>query len=323
MRMPPLSCRPPWWARGPHLQTLAGHFRPSRAMVPPWERQELELADGDHLCIRMAAGRTKRLIHLFHGLGGSADADYMRRTAALFWRQGDSVIAANHRGAGEGRGRAGKPYHMGSTEDLAAVLREGRKLFPDHLQVAVGFSLSATVLLLLLGRDQGLCLPDRAIAVNPVVHMERASLRMSKGLNRLYDLRFVNMLRRQIHERWESGLMTELIKISRTMTLREFDAVFTAPQSGFRDRDDYYAQCTCGPFLREIQVPTVILSSLDDPFATARDLEGLELSPAVHLHAEACGGHMGYLSREIPGKRWLDYALNHYVRELSKPDDIR
>lgn len=183
----------------------------------------------------------------------------------------------------------------------------------------MGFSLSGTALLLLLGRDRErrLSEPNRAVAVNPVVYMERASRRLCKGLNRLYDLRFVNLLRRQIHERWAQGLMAERVEISRTMTLREFDAVFTAPQAGFRDREDYYAQCTLGPHLHKIQVPTVILSALDDPFATARDMDALECSPAVHLHAEVHGGHLGYFSSGLPGYRWLDYALDHYVRELS------
>jgi len=319
MRAPSLSCNPPWWARGPHAQTLAGHFLPSPAIVPPWKIMEVKLPDGDVLRIRVAPGQTGTVLYLFHGLGGSADADYMRRSAAMFWGQGHTVVATNHRGAGEGRGLAARPYNMGSTADIAAVLETGRRLFPDQLHVAVGFSLSATVLLLLLSRDRekGLSQPDRAIAVNPVVNMERCSRRMSRGLNRLYDIRFVNTLRRQIHERWKSGLMSECVDISRTMTLREFDAVFTAPSGGFRDRDDYYEQCTCGPHLRQIQVPSVILSSLDDPFATARDFEGLEIAAATHLHIEPRGGHMGYLGRGIPRRRWMDYALDHYVKELT------
>jgi len=60
----------------------------------------------------------------------------------------------------------------------------------------------------------------------------------------------------------------------------------------------------------------VILSSLDDPLATARDFEGVELSPAIHLHAEPHGGQMGYLGRGVPGLRWLDQALSHYLQQL-------
>jgi predicted alpha/beta-fold hydrolase len=66
-------------------------------------------------------------------------------------------------------------------------------------------------------------------------------------------------------------------------------------------------------------VPTVIISSDDDPFAPASDIRKCELAPAVHLHAEATGGHMGYVTRNLPDHRWLDYALTHYLGELLKP----
>ncbi|HNX94226.1 MAG TPA: alpha/beta hydrolase [Holophaga sp.] len=318
MKKPALSCRPPFWAKGPHVQTLSGHFIPSPAAVPPWERVDLKLSDGDALRIRKVEGKSRVVVHLFHGLGGDADSDYMRRCAALFWSMGHSVMAINHRGAGEGKGLATRPYHMGSTRDMAAMIQLGREAFPNRTHVAIGFSLSANVLLLLLGRDhdKDLALPDRAIAVNPPVDLAKASERMGRGLNRLYDIRFVHMLRRQILERWEMGLLKEPVVFPRFLTLHAFDEIYTAPQGGFSSREDYYRQCSSSPYVNQIQVPTVILSSKDDPFATVLDLDGVPLSSRVHLHAEEYGGHMGYISRGVPGRRWMDYAISHYFGEL-------
>jgi uncharacterized protein len=308
MRRPPLPCEPPFWAKGPHLQTLLGHFLPSKAADLPWEHMDLKLTDGEALRILLSRGTSGVVIHLLHGLGGSSNADYVQRSAALFASQGHTILAINHRGCGEGRALAEKPYHMGCTQDMAAAIRLGRESFPDHTHVVIGFSLSATVLLLLLGRDADLAQPDLAIAVNPTVDLEKASLRLGRGFNRAYDLRFVNRLRRHIRER--------SARISPLTTLREFDELYTARAAGFLDRSDYYARCACAPFLRAIRTPTVILTSEDDPFAPAGDLMDVELSPLVHLHAEGTGGHMGYLGRGVPGHRWLDYALDHYLREL-------
>ena len=318
MKRPPLSCDPPLWARGAHLQTVLGHFLPSRTGELPWERLSLPLADGDVLKVRLARGTSDVAVLLFHGLGGSADADYMRRAAALFAARGDTVLAANHRGSGEGRGLAARPYHMGSTADMAAVLQLGRDLLPGKILVAIGFSLSATILLLLLGRDAplGLPQPDLAIAVNPPVDLERASLRLGRGFNRAYDVRFVGRLRRHVRELWETGLAERRVHIPPLASLREFDERYTAPAAGFRDRSDYYARCSCGPHVQGIRTPTVLLTSRDDPFAPAGDLDGVRLSPCLHLHVEATGGHMGYVGRGVPGLRWLDYALGHYVGEL-------
>src|SRR5512145_2124687 len=123
MKRPPLSCDPPLWARGAHAQTLLGHFLPSRTADLPWERLNLKLPDGDALRVLLARGTSDVVIHLFHGLGGSAEADYMRRAASLFGAQGHTVMAINHRGAGEGRGLAARPYHMGCTSDIAAMIQ--------------------------------------------------------------------------------------------------------------------------------------------------------------------------------------------------------
>lgn len=307
---PALACEPPLWARGAHLQTIAAQFLPSPTPELPWARRILDLGDGDRLALRYLEGTTGVSVILFHGLGGSVNGHYMRRASALLHARGHAVLAVNHRGAGEGKGLALEPYHSGSTRDLAAVLAMARELFPGQLQIAVGFSISANMLLLLLGRDGALGLPDRAIAVNPPADLEACSKRLCRGFNLTYDQYFVRRLRREL------GGRPGMLPLPATRTLRAFDRVYTAPRAGFPTRLAYYEQCSCGPHLEGIRVPTVIISSLDDPFAPAGDLLKWALPPAVHLHAEATGGHMGYLTRNLPDHRWLDYALDHYLREL-------
>jgi len=307
---PPIF-HPARWAAGGHLQTLAGWILPSNPPEPPWERLNLKLTDGDALRIKLARGESDTVIYLFHGLGGSTDADYMRRAGALFHGLGHTVLSVNHRGAGEGRGLAQNPYHSGSSADVAAVIQVGRGFFPDRLHIAIGYSLSANMLLLLLGREQeALALPDAAIAVNPPADLEQGSLRLRRGLNRFYDRRFTRQLWAEVESRWES------VPPGRARTLREFDQAYMAPRAGFRDRDDYYAKCSCGPSLASITVPTVLITSQDDPLAPSEHVLGFSLAPAVHLHLEATGGHMGYISRDAPGRRWLEPALAHFAQAL-------
>ena len=307
---PPLACLPPLWARGAHLQTIAAQFWPTRTPDLPWEPVRLPLGDGDTLALQILPGTTGVAVHLFHGLGGSVEGHYMRRAAALFHAKGHTVLAANHRGAGAGQGLARNTYHSGATGDVAAVLEAGRARFPGQLQVAVGFSISANILLLLAGRDHQLTLPGRIIAVNPPADLEACSLRLVRGFNRVYDQYFVRRLRREVGGRVPPG------SLDAVRTLRDFDEAYTAAQAGFKDRADYYARCSCGPHLAGIQVPTVILTAADDPFAPAGDLARQPMAPAVHFHEEATGGHMGYMTRNLPGHRWLDYALEHYLAEL-------
>lgn len=316
----PPPFRPVLWARGRHAQTIAGHLLKSDSLEPTWERLTLKLSDGDGLRVKLHRGSTDTVVYLFHGLGDNTDTNYMRRLAGLFFAKGHNILAANHRGTGEGRGLAEWPYHSGSTADVAAVLQIGRGFFPDHRHVAIGFSFSGNILLLLQGRDgdSSLSMPNGAIAVNPPVDLELATQRLSRGFNRLYDHHVVKLLIEETKDRWELGLHTKVTRITEVKTLREYDDMYTAIRAGYKDRDTYYARCSSGQYLSRIRVPTVILCSEDDPIAPACDCYSHPRSDAVHLHIEKHGGHMGYIASNVPGYRWLDIALDHYVDELRK-----
>ena len=290
---PALACEPPFWAKGCHLQTVAGQFLGSTPAELPWAKHRLELPSGDALAIQTLAGTTGAVVHLFHGMAGSTEGHYMRRTASRFHDRGHAILAMNHRGAGDGKGWSRDFYHAGSTADLAAALQFGRERFPGHLHVAIAFSISASILLLLLGRDAHLGVPDLALAVNPPADLEASSLRMGVGLNQAYDRYFTQCIRPEMEARPGSA---PLLPAS---TVRDLDGVFTAAMAGFPDRAAYYAQCSCGPYLKTIKVPTVIITSLDDPLAPAADLLACPASPSVQLHVEPFGGHMGYITGNL------------------------
>lgn len=319
---PELACSPPLWARGGHAQTILGHLWPSRTPeldAIPLGQQRIRLADGDQLAAWHVRGTSDLLILLFHGLGGDAQADYVRRMASHSLAAGHSVLALDHRGCGAGKGLAVGPYHSGRADDLSAAVALGRKLEPGKRQLAIGFSLSGNALLLLLGKHMQPA-PDLAIAVNPPIELGGCTRRISSLGNRAYDLRFVARCRRALRERRSAGLIERQYPIGRWSTLREVDELYTAPAGGFANADDYYERCSALPHLRNIDTPTVLLTAADDPFVTARDFREAELSASIHLHVEETGGHMGYLMRErtpLGTNRWLDYALTHYVKQLA------
>jgi hypothetical protein len=127
-------------------------------------------------------------------------------------------------------------------------------------------------------------------------------------VNRLYDRRFVRLLRREVSGR-PGGR-----DLPPTPTLWDFDEAYTAREAGFADRADYYARCSCARYLASIRVPTVLLGAEDDPVAPVSDLG--PVSDAVFLHVEARGGHMGYVGSPAANggsRHWLDAALDHYL----------
>jgi predicted alpha/beta-fold hydrolase len=319
---PPSPCRAPWWAASGHLQTILGNYLPGHALAYEAEPFRIPLPDGDQLAGRYYPGETEVLTLVFHGLGGDAGAHYVRRTIALARGLGHHVWAVNHRGCGEGRGLARKPYHSGSGDDLGAAFAAARDRHPRLRQLAVAYSLSANALLLNLGGGlpEPAAQPDVAIAVNPPVDLGACSDTIHRGLSRLYELRFIRRCRHAVHQRNADGLIPDSYRTSPFMSLREFDDAYTTKAAGFRDADDYYARCSARPHLSKITVPTVILMAQDDPFIPWRHAVEAAPSPAVHLHLEPRGGHMGYLSRDLPGHRWLPFAVSHYAQQLLAPE---
>jgi len=315
---PPIPCRPPWWADSGHLQTILGNFLPGGIEPHPSTPIRIHLPDGDQLAGRHYPGETNILMLVFHGLGGDDQAHYVLRTVGLARRLGHHVWTVNHRGCGEGRGLARRPYHSGSGADLGAAFAAARQRHPDLCQLAIGYSLSANALLLNLGGglQEPAGQPDAAIAVNPPLDLGACADSIHHGLSRLYELRFIRRCRSAIRQRIQDGLIQDVYQTWPTMSLREFDDAYTTKAGGFRDADDYYARCSARHHLSKIALPTVILMAEDDPFIPWRHAVESNPSKAVHLHLEPRGGHMGYLSRDLPGNRWLPYALEHYTRQL-------
>jgi hypothetical protein len=300
---------------------LAAHLWPTRAPAlsrhPAAERREIALTDGDRLVVHALAGTSGVRVHLFHGLSGDADSDYVRRAARALQARGHSVWAANHRGCGAGRGLAAKPYHSGSSADLAAVLAASHSEAPALTHVALGFSLSGNALLLLAAERRAPWLAG-LIAVNPPIDLARAARDVHRGPCRLYELRFLLRLRRAVRERERDGLARRRHRIPLFASLRTFDELYTAPEGGFESADDYYARCSAGPRLASIETPGVILTAADDPFVRAASFADLALSARLFLHVEPHGGHVGYLERHGASARpWLDGALVHYVEALA------
>ncbi len=314
-----IPCKPAAWARSGHAQTLLGHFLPSPILNTNDERIELLVSGGDTIVAHFIPGTSNTIVYAFHGLGGSSHRSYMQRTALIAQSFGHSVFLFNHRGCGTGSGLAREPYHSGRAEDLSALIEYGRKRFPSHIHVAIGYSLSANALLLLAAGQRGSFLPDAAIAVNAPIDLHKAGVLLKTGFNLVYDQSFMRDMRREISSRLHQKPELNKLRVPAFSNMMDFDELYTAPHGGFKNRDHYYSTCSAKQYLQQIKIPTVLLTAKSDPFVDYRDYQDAKLSPHVHRHIEDHGGHMGYLSnRNTPlgTKRWLDYALHSYLTSL-------
>jgi predicted alpha/beta-fold hydrolase len=319
-RLSLISCDAPVWANNGHGQTLASHFMKSPTLAKLGEKIKVDLPDGDRLFYYVNPGSSNFVVAMFHGLSGDSNSDYMQRSALVCKHLGHTAVLVNHRGAGEDVLNAKLPYHSGSTDDMSAVLRDLRVRFPNKKIITIGYSLSGNILLSLLGGYRNGEKPDGAITVNAPLLLGKGSLLLKRGFNRLYDVRFVLRLRRLIEEKYQHGVITKRYKVPPWTTLHAFDQIYTAPASGFKDRDDYYDSCSSIQFVDRIVTPTHILTAEDDPFIDVNDYRSAKFSSSCQLHVEKRGGHMGYIAKNpLPqwGHRWLDYYIHEALKGLT------
>lgn len=311
--------------RGGHLQTIFAFVYSAAPSLPQAETLRVQLSDGDELGVVVDhpphAGPDTPIVYLIHGLGGCSDSAYKLRIAHKLNVLGYRVARHNHRGCGALARQAKGIYHSGSVSDVLAGLKALAERWPEAPLLAVGFSLSGTILLNLLGtrREALRELPQlkAAMAVCAPIDLTLSSAALSRPDNKVYDVYYAKILVKRL---LDQGLIDR--DFARTYLqaarLRQIDEVVTAPFGGFRDVNDYYHRCSPRHSASFIELPTLILAAADDPIVPANSVTEAAYSPAVQLSLQSSGGHLGFISRAptpLGDRRWLDFAVIDWVRK--------
>ena len=316
--------------QGGHVQTLYAAWFPGKVSTSHRpNRHHVELPDGDSLTVHddVPTGtwtEQSPVVLLVHGMCSSADSPHIIRVAQKLQTEGFRTFRMNLRGCGDGKGLAREPYHAGRSEDVQTVIEFIRHLCPYSPIHLVGFSLGGNIVLKWLGEHAQAAshLVTRAIAVNPPVDLHACSQALPRQAYGMYDRYFTRKLFHHIVKCPNLSRRDPWAKSSRRpRRMLEFDELFTAPQSGFESAMHYYEECSAAQFVPRITVPTLILSSHDDPLIPAGILERLALPPSVSLHIAKSGGHLGFIGRnsEDPDQWWLDWRV---VDWLTHPEII-
>jgi predicted alpha/beta-fold hydrolase len=312
----------PFFLGNPHVQTVLGALLPGRVCPRPQRRYVLGLGDGDSLLVYENRPRTWRpglpVALLVHGLTGCHRSNHVRRMAAALLDRGVRVFRVDLRGAGDGIAFARGTYHAGRSEDLRAVLAALHSAAPASPLWLIGVSLGGNVSLKLAGElsEHPVANLARVAALNPPIDLPRCCVLLEKPHNRFYERRFLNELLAAALRRRKFFPDLPPVNLPRTLTLRQFDDLYTAALCGFAGVEDYYRRASSFPYVPRIPIPTLILTSRDDPFVAVEPFE--ELSPPAHVVVQIAerGGHVGYVGLDFArGLRWAERRLVDWLCE--------
>jgi len=103
--------------------------------------------------------------------------------------------------------------------------------------------------------------------------------------------------------------------------LLTFDDQFTAPVWGYSGAEEYYSDASSIHILKDVQVPTIILSSRDDPVVPFEMYEKAHLSNYIDVVGTRQGGHLGFIGRGVrdPDRFWMDWRISQWISAL---DDV-
>ena len=286
--------------------TLAGALLPRRTTVLRRAEDRLfEVERGTQLLARchwqLQATQAPTLA-IVHGLEGSSESGYVRSLAAKAFAAGFNVLRVNQRNCGGTERLTATLYNSGLSADFRAILFE--LIQRDRLKqiFLAGYSMGGNLVLKLSGELGQVAPPElRGVcAVCPTLDLAACVDAIERPENRIYQWHFVRQLKSRMRRKAKlfPGQF-ELKGMDAVRTVREFDDAITAPCCGYRNAVDYYERASALRVADRIVVPTLILTSKDDPVVPFESFGAPEIAgnPQIRVAMAERGGHCAFISR--------------------------
>lgn len=313
--VPSSYTRRPFYLLNSHLETIV----PSlfyRIREPLYQREQLELPDGDFLNIDWIRKGNRRCLILSHGLEGDTERYYIKRAARYFRDRGWDIAAWNCRSCGGEMNRLPRFYHHGDTADLDVVVQKALSQYNEV--VLIGYSMGGSISLKYLGERTTDLRIKGAVVFSVPCNLRDSAEQLLKRENRFYEKRFLNKLLKKIQAK--ALMFPEEIRLEKEiLDFDLFHDLYTAPLHGFKDKAEFFAAATCDQYLPQISVPVLIVNAGNDPMLgeACYPTRLAERSTMVHLEVPEVGGHAGF---SIAGRpySYMELRAESFIREVLK-----
>ncbi|GAB3829218.1 YheT family hydrolase [Pontibacter rugosus] len=284
----------PFYLFNGHLQTIVPSlFRQVDGVQ--YERERIVTPDQDFIDVDWSRVGSDTLIVLSHGLEGDTGRPYMTGMVKAFNARGIDAMAWNYRSCSGEPNKLLRSYHLGASDDLHFVLQHALAAQTYHTVYLAGFSAGGNITLKYLGEapDQVPAQVKRAAVFSTPVDLKGSAQKIS----RIYTQRFLKTLGKKLEQKQQMypGEL-DLSEYSLRWSFPEFDDRYTAPIHGFKNAEDYYARVSSKQFLKNIEIPTLLVNAKNDPFLSPEcyPIQEAQANANLYLEMPAQGGHVGF-----------------------------
>jgi hypothetical protein len=313
--------QPPRWLRNRHLQSMLASTawrrgRVLRGAAPLLAaQQELLLDCGAGVRLQSFVSSPSRApghppVVVLHGWEGSAESFYVLSLAQLLFARQVDVARLNLRDHGATHHLNRELFHSCRLPEVIGAVAALQRHFAGRPLQLVGFSLGGNFMLRVAAqaRAAGLNLA-RVVAISPVLEPAEtldALERAMPGYQRYFIYKWLRSLRRK-QAAWPHAY--DFRPISRLRDLRRMTAELVRSHSEFATLADYLnGYAITGSRLAHLEVPSRILTSLDDPIIPSGGLMQLARPAALSVTVTRYGGHCGFFE-QLSGPSWLERRI--------------
>lgn len=265
--MPILSStyRAPWYLPGGILQTIvaAGFSRPA----VDFDRETIELADGDFIDIDWVRDNSENLIIVTHGLEGSSHSQYVNDLVQLNQPHEFDILAWNCRSCSGRINRNRTLYHHGEINDIGAVVRHALENHKYKRIFLAGVSMGGNISTKFLALNNDLSKHITAVGITSTpCDLSSTASAVDFLRNRLFRKYFRTKLSRKFIEKEKQFPGSIPIdKMQKIKKWRDFDRLISLPFVGFHDAEKFYAEASPNTYFESIEHPFLLVNAKNDP----------------------------------------------------------
>ena len=320
---------PPRWLANAHLQSILPSLkirrpllaRRARALIEATETHVLDCGDGvrllGHYSAQSKGNEPRDLVILLHGWEGSADSLYVLSLGAHLYSLGCDVFRLNFRDHGPSHHLNPEIFHSCRLNEVVGAVARIQALWPHQRTSIAGFSLGGNFALRVAARAPHADLNIAStVAVCPVLRPLSTMEVLDKGPF-IYREYFVAKWKRSL--RLKQQLFPDLHDFGRVLaqrTLLNMTELLIEHYNEFPSADAYLeGYSIIGDALANLNVPSHILISLDDPIIPAHDLKNLARNPQLQVLTAPNGGHCGFMDG-WNSESWADRRAAKLLLEI-------